>query len=344
MGNSESRFVDIHEKKLMVDTTFLRFIAILLITNSHLDGLYPYAAMSTGGQLGNSFFFMLSGFGLVSSYLKKGDSFGSWLTRRLSRIYPSVFLVTLGAALITGAYPNWTSRNFAQHLIWPTEYWFVAAIVVFYVPFYWFMRVGSGRLFILSILALSIPYFYFYLTTLDLARFSIEGGGYFKWIFYFQVMLLGGYLAYPNQAMGSFFTPTFNAVLLGSLLAAYLGVKFLVAKGVMTEFQFLVHWLTFPIMVFSLYAMNSHVVKIRIKKWAIWPFMGWVAGATLEIYLLQKYIYGSPLVASMSYPRNVAVFWPVVILGGILIASISSWLSSLIRKSTALIVRPEKAG
>jgi peptidoglycan/LPS O-acetylase OafA/YrhL len=328
----------------MVDTTLLRFIAILLITNSHLDGLYPYAAMSTGGQLGNSLFFMLSGFGLVSSYLKKGDSFGSWLTRRLSRIYPPVFVVTFGAALVTGAFLDWNPGDFAQHLIWPTEYWFVAAIVVFYVPFYWFMRMGSGRLFILLILALFIPYFYFYLTMMDLARFSIEGAGYFKWIFYFQVMLLGGYLAYPNQAVKSFFTPTLNAVLLGFSVAAYLGVKFIVAKGVMTEFQFLVHWLTFPIMVFSLYAMDTHLVRIRIKKWAIWSFMGLVAGATLEIYLLQKYIYGNPLVASMSYPLNVAVFWPVVIVGGILIASVSSRLSSLISKSNGLMVRPEKAG
>lgn len=91
----------------MLDTTFLRFVAILLITNSHLDRLYPVSAMATGGQLGNSLFFMLSGFGLVASYRKKGGVFWPWLQRRLSRIYPPVLLVTLTAALVTGTAFGW---------------------------------------------------------------------------------------------------------------------------------------------------------------------------------------------------------------------------------------------
>jgi peptidoglycan/LPS O-acetylase OafA/YrhL len=49
----------------MFDTTFLRFVAIWLITNSYLDKRYPVSAMATGGQLGNSLFFMLSGFGVA---------------------------------------------------------------------------------------------------------------------------------------------------------------------------------------------------------------------------------------------------------------------------------------
>lgn len=49
----------------MSDTTFLRFVATWLITNSHLDKRYPVSAMATGVQLGNSFFFMLSGFGVA---------------------------------------------------------------------------------------------------------------------------------------------------------------------------------------------------------------------------------------------------------------------------------------
>lgn len=306
----------------MLDTTFLRFVAILLITNSHLDKLYPVSAMATGGQLGNSLFFMLSGFGLAASYRRKGDVFWPWLQRRLSRIYPSVLLVALTAAVITGAVFEWGVVDYVRHLLWPTEYWFVAAIVCFYVPFFWLMMLRSKIVFLVLIGLLFLPYFYFYFTVLDLSRFSVEDG-YFKWIFYFQVMLLGGFLANRDVVTKPITSPGRNTVLLGLFVMAYFGIKLMVAKGVLTELQFLIHWLTFPIMVFSLFAMDTHLVKARIMKSVAAPFIALVAGATLEIYLLQKYVYGNSFVSALAFPGNVAVFWPAVIAGAILIAWVS---------------------
>lgn len=319
----------------MLDTTFLRFVAILLITNSHLDKLYPVSAMATGGQLGNSLFFMLSGFGLAASYRKKGDVFWPWLQKRLSRIYPSVLLVAFTAAVITGALFEWGVADYVRYLLWPTEYWFVAAIVCFYVPFYWLMTLRRKAVFLWLIGLLFLPYFYFYFTTLDLSRFSIEDG-YFKWIFYFQIMLLGGALASRDDATRPLISSGWNTVLLGFFVVAYLGVKLLVAKGILTELQFLIHWLTFPIMVFSLFVMDTRLVKETIMKSAAAPFISLVAGATLEIYLLQKYVYGNAFVSSIAFPGNVAVFWPTVITGAILVA----WVSTKGRSHMALWLRP----
>jgi len=70
------------------DTVFLRFIAIVLIVNSHLDLYYPVSQLGTGGTIGNSFFFMLSGFGLLLSQRKSARGFIIWYVRRLIRIYP----------------------------------------------------------------------------------------------------------------------------------------------------------------------------------------------------------------------------------------------------------------
>lgn len=319
----------------MLDTTFLRFVAILLITNSHLDKLYPVAAMATGGQLGNSLFFMLSGFGLAASYRKKGDVFWPWLQRRLSRIYPSVLLVALTAAVITGAVFDWGVADYVRHLLWPTEYWFVAAIVCFYVPFYWLMSLRSKAVFLWLIGLLFLPYFYFYFTALDLSRFSIEDG-YFKWIFYFQVMLLGGFLANRDVVTRPIMSHGWNTAMLALFVATYFGIKLLVAKGMVTELQFLIHWLTLPIMVSSLFAMETRLVKEIIMKSAAAPFIALVAGATLEIYLLQKYVYGNTFVSSVSFPGNVAIFWPVVIAGAILIA----WTSTKGSRYMALWLRP----
>lgn len=320
----------------MLDTTFLRFVAILLITNSHLDKLYPVSALSTGGQLGNSLFFMLSGFGLAASYRKKGDVFWPWLQRRLSRIYPSVLLISLSAAVISGAVFEWSVVDYVRHLLWPTEYWFVAAIVCFYVPFYWLMRLRQKNVFLWLIGLLFLPYFYFYLTSLDLSHFSIEAGGYFKWIFYFQVMLLGGFLANRDVAAKPIVSVGWNTVLLGLFSLAYFGIKLMVAKGVMTELQFLIHWLTFPLMVFSLFAMDTRLVKETIMKSVAAPFIALVAGATLEIYLLQKYVYGNSFVSELAFPGNMAVFWPVVIAGAIVIA----WVSTKGARYLTARVRP----
>lgn len=307
----------------MLDTTFLRFIAILLITNSHLDKLYPVPAMATGGQLGNSLFFMLSGFGLAASYRKKGDVFWPWLQRRLSRIYPSVLLVTLTGALLTGAVFQWSSRDYLQHLLWPTEYWFIAAIVCFYIPFYWLLSHRKRSVFLWLIGFLFVPYFYFYLTALDLTRFSIEEG-YFKWIFYFQVMLLGGVLAFRDDAARLFIPANWNLVTLVFLIAVYFAIKLLIAKNVLTEYQFVLHVLTFPIMVASLHTMHTRVIKQTLMQSAAAPYISLVAGATLEIYLLQKYVYGNTWIQALPFPFNVIVFWPIALIGAILIA----WLSA----------------
>lgn len=314
----------------MLDTTFLKFIAILLITNSHLDSLYPITAMGAGGQLGNSLFFMLSGYGLVASYQKKGDIFLPWLRRRLARIYPPVFLVTIGAALITGTFFDWTFEDYIKRLLWPTNYWFVSCIVLFYLPFYWLMQRKQGHAFPLLMVAVLVPYFYFYFTVVDLTKFSIEDS-LFKWLFYFQVMLLGGYLAYRPDSLKSAISTQLNASLLAIFLVAYFAVKLMIAKEIATELQFLIHWITFPIMVFSLRAMDTTVVRESIMKSPLAPFIALVAGATLEIYLLQKYVYGHPAVFSLGFPYSVIVFWPVVIVSGIVLA----WLSTKIARQLA---------
>jgi peptidoglycan/LPS O-acetylase OafA/YrhL len=70
----------------------LKFIAIILITNSHLNGYYPVSYFSTGGSLGNSIFFLVSAIGLTFSLDKKVINFSSWYKKRFIRIYPTMWL------------------------------------------------------------------------------------------------------------------------------------------------------------------------------------------------------------------------------------------------------------
>ena len=83
---------------------FLRSLAILLITNSHLDPLYPSPAFGTGGMFGNELFFFVSGFGLALSQSRQTVTFGAWYRKRARRVLvPMVIGVILLVA--TGYFP-----------------------------------------------------------------------------------------------------------------------------------------------------------------------------------------------------------------------------------------------
>ena len=49
------------------DTTLMRALGALLVANSHLEHFYPFAWLAGDGLVGNSFFFLLAGFGLEQS-------------------------------------------------------------------------------------------------------------------------------------------------------------------------------------------------------------------------------------------------------------------------------------
>lgn len=55
----------------------LKFLAVLLITNSHFDKLYPESIsfLGTGGAIGDALFFFCSGFTL---FLKPMGQFDNW--------------------------------------------------------------------------------------------------------------------------------------------------------------------------------------------------------------------------------------------------------------------------
>lgn len=72
---------------------FMRFIAVLFITNSHAIALYKdiNPALATLGVHGNAIFLFVSGFTLALKDLKD-TSFIDFYKRRLARIYPTLIM------------------------------------------------------------------------------------------------------------------------------------------------------------------------------------------------------------------------------------------------------------
>lgn len=194
----------------------LRAIAIVLITNSHFKPVYPpsWSLLASGGAVGCALFFFCSGYTLRNCSQSR---FGSWILKRFSRIYIGVWLFLIVQALIMPQYPlRW------QTMLWP-PYWFLQAILCFYVPFYFVTKYLSARLpLCIGLLLVPLLLSYFFSAHSEWIIDKAHHPSYLHWYYYFGIMLLGTYCSQRN--------PTTEKASLPLYLAGT-GVAFLLLYG-----------------------------------------------------------------------------------------------------------------
>ena len=89
---------NMNQRDISID--ILKFIAVFLIINSHMDALYPkYKMLATGGAIGDVLFLFASGYTLFLSNRKL--RFDNWYKRRINRIYPSVIVCAIIGTLFS---------------------------------------------------------------------------------------------------------------------------------------------------------------------------------------------------------------------------------------------------
>ncbi|KAA5089235.1 acyltransferase family protein [Bacteroides fragilis] len=113
---------------------FLKVLAAIFITNSHFIPLYKdiSPSLATFGVHGNALFFFVSGFVLMMGFEKKKDLFVNWYKKRIQRLWPSVFLWSIIAAII------WKDPITWKNLLIANNYWFLQCIAIYYILFYIF--------------------------------------------------------------------------------------------------------------------------------------------------------------------------------------------------------------
>ena len=113
---------------------FLKVLAAIFITNSHFIPLYKdiSPSLATFGVHGNALFFFVSGFLLMMGFEKKKDLFINWYKKKIQRLWPSVFLWSIIAAIIWNTPITW------QDLVIADKYWFLQCIAIYYILFYIF--------------------------------------------------------------------------------------------------------------------------------------------------------------------------------------------------------------
>lgn len=255
----------------------IRALAVLLVLNSHLDPFYANKMLSGGGALANALFFFLSGVGISATSATTAPS-GVWDTLkkamlRVPRVYAPAWVVGLLLSLFQ-IYRFDDAQDFFHAVVWPTRYWFLYALVLFYPVVV--LAAQSLKRVALVFGVLLIAYAVWYTTALDLHRLSVEDY-YFRWITYLGLMLFGATLGHwPRLERFR------GLVLLGLSTATFVGVKWGLPRLHLWQFQFLFSVLLFPFVYGAYWSLRN----IALPPWPA-QAASFVARHSLEVYVIQ---------------------------------------------------------
>lgn len=267
---------------------FLKFMAAVMITNSHFIPVYKdvNVGLATLGVHGNALFFYVSGFLLMKGLQKKVEHFDNWYKRRLQRLWPAVFLWAVFAAIVWGDNLSW------QKILVAPDYWFLQTIAVYYLLFYWtsnmIIRLGGGYLkgLFVSSVVLSV------ITAILLPQSS---GSIFhtQWhyVCHFSVMIMGAMTyIFQNQVKCNRFWLDLQLWVV-SFIAYFVILS--CGKNA-TDWR----WYSQIAALIPLHAFCYYSYKVCAYKWCeklmthkIWGVpLCWIASLTLEIYVVQFHL------------------------------------------------------
>ena len=178
-----------------------RSIAIVLILNSHLDGFWRSSFLASGGSLGNTMFFFISGISLLKQINLKNfneifsKSTFKWLKKRFVRIYIPLWyylIIFSGLALIlpTNLFTYKINYNF-HNFIYPTDYWFISELLILYLItplMFLFHKKGYSKTIFLVVFTIYLLYYFKLIITNQASGLFVESSG-LRYIFYCLIYL-----------------------------------------------------------------------------------------------------------------------------------------------------------
>lgn len=181
------------EKQRNFSIDILKFLAVLLITNSHMDKVYAdYGMLATGGAIGDALFFFCSGFTLFFGRIGRFDA---WYKRRFRRIYPSVFGFALVASLC------FSSTSNMLHVILSGGGMFISCIMLSYIVLYVVHKFFSDRLNAVFIITCGFVLLWYIFMFDNKETVWMYKESIIKWYCYFLFMLLGAIQGLKTKGM-----------------------------------------------------------------------------------------------------------------------------------------------
>lgn len=313
-------------KKKLKSIELLKCIAALMVLNSHLESVYPIAALATGGALANGVFFIVSGY-LLGGFDKP---FKKWYPSRLSRLWIGILLISIFQVLIGYTPINNMSDVFDTFVI-PKIFWFAVALAVFYPLLFVFkknhmMNQKGFRVVSLSILCVYIIAYLF----LDTSVWVVETKrldsfeGLFKLIYYFYIMYLGLYIKTNNiNARKPLYLASIAVI---SFVSLYVVKAVMVKVPVLMHLQFLnqVSVLGFSVAVLLLVLSQEKTIKSFLSNNLLDQFVNWISKVTWEIYLVQFMVIN--MFHGYKFPVNLFLILLFITLASYILNVMSQWL------------------
>ena len=267
----------------------LRAISAVIITNAHYENIYPLSIIANGGLLGDVMFFAISGFCLYKPQM----NFLSWYKKRLIRIYPVVWMITL-VYTILGYYSVQSISDVGKYFIFPTHYHFIGSIILLYIPFYFIsymtdkIKMNETRFLLLIFMIIFILQAVIYILLYDKSTYHIDSV-YEPMIrlLFLEAMLIGMLMRVNVRWL----TVRFRAVY--AIASVLIFILYFVFKICMTRATDLVKYQIFNQYILLLLLTCIFITvgglenKIHHIPEIIYIIIKYVAKITLEIYLVQ---------------------------------------------------------
>ena len=336
-----------------LDTALLLCVACGLIVNSHLEAFWPRSFLAVDGLLGNSLFYVVSGFGIGSSLFSRPQRFGPFLARRLVRIYPAVILtVVLFVGVIGGrAYasgnglPPWTLGEAFRALIWPTPFTYVRNIVAIYVIGY-VVALPRSRAILYAGFATAIGFFLYgcvrdSATLGPDARLSLGSVPTSVYDSFDTALFLGGMIVAGSRTspLRHFWA---SGILAAVLCIAYFALKYLmIVQGFGAGFYPVLFVLVAAVSYLAIGVLSDPVIMQPLRRvpWLAWG-VDLVAGLTLEIYVLHQTLMSTfPGLVTIQFPLNIIL----LVLISVAAASLLRMVTDPLRKWVDGVTGPASA-
>lgn len=297
-------------KQRNISIDILKCIAAILITNSHMDMLYPNKIFATGGAIGDALFFFCSGFIL---FLKPMGRFDNWYKKRTSRIYSVVFSWAILAALFFG-----NNFNIIDIIIHGGG-WFITCIMIYYVVMYLINKFMINRLYLASFIAVVIICIWY--VVMDRPKdYNMYGATYFKWGHYFLFMLLGAILGISKKEFKYHFTYDFLKLI--GCIVIYYSILYASRQIAMVEQLQIISLIPLVAITFYFYKIaNSRFLKQMYNSRFLGVWIKIIGGLCLEVYLVQFSLFTDKL--NHIFPLNLIIIFTIILITAYILRSLS---------------------
>lgn len=209
--------------------------------------------------------------------------------------------------------------------IYPTGFWFIAAVLELYLLFYLIEK--SGVSLNQTVLFLTIVYCFKYITAYESCffveeRLRVNAG--------LMAMIIGAILRSKEDR---FKLDSWKLASLSIIsLIGFLSVKLMIQKFEEAYLvQFLTHVFSIGFAFFTLLFMKTNENRFKqFDKLVIGRVIVKLSACSLEIYMIQRYIIDR--VSTVAFPANLILILLLVFAAGIVLHEISGWIIKIITR------------